>query len=155
MDRQGKDPEDAEDDDRLGLDEEARTHAEQSAALLKLAKKQGMNTDVRRSIFVVLMSSEDYVDACERLSHLKISDQQRPEVVRVLLHCLGNVGFAFSRLDVHDGFTELNACIGHTGKSIQPLLHAHRSTSLSFDPQHSILVAILPLGPFPGVRGVY
>lgn len=27
-------------------------------ALLKLAKKQGMNTDVRRSIFVVLMSSE-------------------------------------------------------------------------------------------------
>ena len=27
-------------------------------SLLKLAKKQGMNTDVRRSIFVVLMSSE-------------------------------------------------------------------------------------------------
>ena len=27
-------------------------------ALLKLAKKQGMNTDIRRSIFVVLMSSE-------------------------------------------------------------------------------------------------
>ena len=26
--------------------------------LLKLAKKQGMNTDIRRSIFVVLMSSE-------------------------------------------------------------------------------------------------
>lgn len=26
--------------------------------LLKLARKQGMNTDVRRSIFVVLMSSE-------------------------------------------------------------------------------------------------
>ena len=27
-------------------------------SLLKLARKQGMNTDVRRSIFVVLMSSE-------------------------------------------------------------------------------------------------
>ena len=26
--------------------------------LLKLARKQGMNTDIRRSIFVVLMSSE-------------------------------------------------------------------------------------------------
>lgn len=26
--------------------------------LLKLAKKQGMNTDIRRSVFVVLMSSE-------------------------------------------------------------------------------------------------
>jgi nucleolar MIF4G domain-containing protein 1 len=28
------------------------------SSLLKLAKKQGMNTDIRRSIFVVLMSSE-------------------------------------------------------------------------------------------------
>jgi len=27
-------------------------------ALLQLAKKQGMNTDIRRSIFVVLMSSD-------------------------------------------------------------------------------------------------
>lgn len=27
-------------------------------ALLKLARKQGMNTDIRRSIFVVLMSSD-------------------------------------------------------------------------------------------------
>lgn len=29
-----------------------------SSALLKLAKEQKMNTDVRRSIFVVIMSSE-------------------------------------------------------------------------------------------------
>lgn len=29
-----------------------------SNALLKLAKKHGMNTDIRRSIFVVLMSSD-------------------------------------------------------------------------------------------------
>jgi nucleolar MIF4G domain-containing protein 1 len=32
--------------------------AEQENQLLKLARKQGMNTDIRRSIFVVLMSSE-------------------------------------------------------------------------------------------------
>lgn len=31
---------------------------EQSQVLLKLARKQGMNTDIRRSIFIVLMSSE-------------------------------------------------------------------------------------------------
>ncbi|KIO34363.1 hypothetical protein M407DRAFT_13520 [Tulasnella calospora MUT 4182] len=90
VDRKEKNEDDGGHEDRSVLDEEAKAHAEQSAALLKLAKKQGMNTDVRRSIFVVLMSSEDYVDACERLGHLKISDQQRPEVVRVLLHCLGN-----------------------------------------------------------------
>jgi len=32
--------------------------ADQENKLLKLARKQGMNTDIRRSIFVVLMSSE-------------------------------------------------------------------------------------------------
>ena len=32
--------------------------ADQENRLLKLARKQGMNTDIRRSIFVVLMSSE-------------------------------------------------------------------------------------------------
>ncbi|KAG9017984.1 suppressor of glycerol defect [Tulasnella sp. 427] len=80
VDRKQQNGNEIEDQDRSVLDQEAEAHAEQSAALLKLAKKQGMNTDVRRSIFVVLMSSEDYVDACERLGHLKISDQQRPEV---------------------------------------------------------------------------
>ncbi|KAI0091308.1 hypothetical protein BDY19DRAFT_991875 [Irpex rosettiformis] len=58
--------------------------------LLKLAKKQGMNTDIRRSIFVVLMSGEDYVDACEHLSQLKLTEVQQREIIRVLLHCCGN-----------------------------------------------------------------
>jgi nucleolar MIF4G domain-containing protein 1 len=38
--------------------EEAKPAASSENTLLKLAKKQGMNTDIRRSIFVVLMSSE-------------------------------------------------------------------------------------------------
>ncbi|TRM64275.1 hypothetical protein BD626DRAFT_400795 [Schizophyllum amplum] len=58
--------------------------------LLKLARKQGMNTDIRRSIFVVLMSSDDYVDACERLAQLGLTEVQQREIVRVLLHCCGN-----------------------------------------------------------------
>ncbi|KAG5635726.1 hypothetical protein H0H81_010304 [Sphagnurus paluster] len=58
--------------------------------LSKLARKQGMNTDIRRSIFVVLMSSDDYVDACERLSQLNLTEVQQREIVRVLLHCCGN-----------------------------------------------------------------
>lgn len=78
-------------------------------ALLKLARKQGMNTDIRRSIFVVLMSSDvrmfyhsiefvlntcayqDYVDACDRLSQLNLKEVQQREIVRVILHCCGNV----------------------------------------------------------------
>lgn len=37
---------------------EGKSVDELSSSLTKLARKQGMNTDVRRSIFVVLMSSE-------------------------------------------------------------------------------------------------
>ncbi|KIJ39870.1 hypothetical protein M422DRAFT_174507 [Sphaerobolus stellatus SS14] len=59
-------------------------------ALMKLARKQGMNTDVRRSIFVILMSSDDYVDACERLGQLNLNETQQREIIRVILHCLGN-----------------------------------------------------------------
>ncbi|KAI8605574.1 hypothetical protein EDD21DRAFT_316239 [Dissophora ornata] len=58
--------------------------------LLKLARKNKMNTDVRRSIFVVLMSSEDYIDAFERLIKLNLKEVQQREIVRVLLHCSGN-----------------------------------------------------------------
>ncbi|TFY83229.1 hypothetical protein EWM64_g793 [Hericium alpestre] len=59
-------------------------------ALVKLARKQGMNTDIRRSIFVVLMSSDDYVDACERLAQLNLTEVQQREIIRVILHCCGN-----------------------------------------------------------------
>jgi nucleolar MIF4G domain-containing protein 1 len=76
--------------------------------LIKLAKKQGMNTDIRRSVFVVVMSSEvcssmvlsgrfnfhnaqDYVDACERLGQLRLTEVQQREIIRVLLNCCGNV----------------------------------------------------------------
>ncbi|KAJ3092289.1 suppressor of glycerol defect [Quaeritorhiza haematococci] len=58
-------------------------------SLLKLARQQGMNTDVRRSIFVVLMSSEDCLDAFERLNKLGLKDKQEREIVRVLIHCCG------------------------------------------------------------------
>ncbi|KAI8578062.1 hypothetical protein K450DRAFT_248840 [Umbelopsis ramanniana AG] len=59
-------------------------------ALMKLARKQGMNTDIRRSIFIVLMSSEDYVDAYERLMKLTLTEVQQREIARVLLQCSGN-----------------------------------------------------------------
>lgn len=34
---------------------------------------------------------KDYVDACERLSQLKLTEVQQREIVRVILHCCGNV----------------------------------------------------------------
>ncbi|CAB3230481.1 unnamed protein product [Arctia plantaginis] len=55
--------------------------------LLELARKQRMNTDVRRSIFCVIMSAEDYMDAFEKLQHLGLKGQQDREIIHVLLAC--------------------------------------------------------------------
>ncbi|KAI2662518.1 Nucleolar MIF4G domain-containing protein 1 [Labeo rohita] len=58
-----------------------------SAKILELARKQRMNTDIRRNIFCVLMSSEDYLDAFEKLLRLGLKDQQEREIVHVLMDC--------------------------------------------------------------------
>ncbi|GAA6021711.1 hypothetical protein JCM11491_001389 [Sporobolomyces phaffii] len=73
------------------LSEQVRTKESKSdAKLVKLARSQGMNTEVRKGVFNVLMSSEDFVDACERLLQLGLSDVQQREIARVLLQCSGN-----------------------------------------------------------------
>ncbi|XP_039983203.1 nucleolar MIF4G domain-containing protein 1 isoform X2 [Xiphias gladius] len=58
-----------------------------SAKVLELAKKQRMNTDVRRNIFCVLMTSEDYLDAFEKLLRMGLKDKQEREIVHVLMDC--------------------------------------------------------------------
>lgn len=56
--------------------------------LSQLARTQGMNTDARRMIFSALMASLDYEDAVRNIMQLKLSEVQRREVIRVLIHCL-------------------------------------------------------------------
>lgn len=99
------------------LAKKAGASTEGEEVLLKLAKQQGMTTDIRKSIFVALMSSEvshlprppslmevrelmlhaslrqDYVDACDRILQLGLTEVQRREIVRVILQCCGNVSF--------------------------------------------------------------
>lgn len=58
--------------------------------LVQLAREQRMNTDVRRSIFVTVMSAEDYMDAHNRLLKLRLKRKQEPEIPRVLVHCCGS-----------------------------------------------------------------
>lgn len=53
-----------------------------------IAKKQRMNTDVRRAIFVSIMSAQDYMDAFTRLEKLNLKNKQIVEIPRVLIHCL-------------------------------------------------------------------
>ncbi|KAH8418261.1 hypothetical protein KR222_007634 [Zaprionus bogoriensis] len=59
-----------------------------SEQLLELAKKQHMNTAERRSIFCIIMSAADYVDAFEKILHLSLKDQRT--VAYVIIHCALN-----------------------------------------------------------------
>nr|XP_030120133.3 nucleolar MIF4G domain-containing protein 1 [Taeniopygia guttata] len=58
-----------------------------SSKIMELARKLRMNTDIRRSIFCVLMMSEDFMDAFEKLLRLGLKDQQEREIVHVILYC--------------------------------------------------------------------
>ncbi|EHA24054.1 hypothetical protein ASPNIDRAFT_181574, partial [Aspergillus niger ATCC 1015] len=68
------------------------THADVSDSdsepdLVNIAKAHRMNTDVRRSIFVAIMSATDYQDAHVRLLKLRLKRAQEFEIPRVLTHC--------------------------------------------------------------------
>ncbi|XP_036617842.1 nucleolar MIF4G domain-containing protein 1 [Trichosurus vulpecula] len=58
-----------------------------SSKILELARKQRMNTDIRRNVFCTLMISEDFLDAFEKLLKLGLKDQQEREIVHVLIDC--------------------------------------------------------------------
>ena len=60
-----------------------------AADLIQLAKEQRMNTDVRRSIFIAIMSATDYNDAYVRLMKLRLKRSQELEIAKVLIHCAG------------------------------------------------------------------
>lgn len=59
-----------------------------SQQLLQLARKHHMNTDLRRNVFCILMSSEDYIHAFERLVALGVRGVLPcRQLVSVVLHC--------------------------------------------------------------------
>lgn len=57
--------------------------------LLQLAREQRMNTDIRRAIFISIMSASDFKDAHMRLTKLRLKKAQELEIPRVLIHCAG------------------------------------------------------------------
>lgn len=56
--------------------------------LRALARSHRMNTDVRRAIFIAIMSASDYRDAHVRLTKLRLRKAQEYEIPRVLVHCV-------------------------------------------------------------------
>jgi len=65
----------------------AQALARASPELLALAKKQRMNTDVRRAVFCELMTSEGVIDAYDRVAGLNLTERQQREIVYVLMRC--------------------------------------------------------------------
>ena len=57
--------------------------------LVQLAREQRMNTDVRRAIFISIMSASDFKDAQVRLNKLNLKRSQETEIPRVIVHCAG------------------------------------------------------------------
>ncbi|PLW14592.1 hypothetical protein PCASD_20191 [Puccinia coronata f. sp. avenae] len=72
-----------------GRSHDGPTQDSTAKVIMDLARRQGMNTDVRRSVFNAIMTGEDYVDACEKINQLGLNSVQQREIIRVLLHCLG------------------------------------------------------------------
>ena len=61
----------------------------EGADLLELARQYRMNTSVRRSIFIAIMSAGDYQDAHLRLLKLRLKRSQEKEIPNVLMRCAG------------------------------------------------------------------
>jgi nucleolar MIF4G domain-containing protein 1 len=57
--------------------------------LSELTREQMMNTDVRRSIFVAIMSASDYEDAYTRLLKLQLNKTRQREIPNVIMQCVG------------------------------------------------------------------
>ncbi|KAF5857926.1 suppressor of glycerol defect [Aspergillus alliaceus] len=72
-------------DEQNAAPEEEDSDAEPD--FVNLAKAHRMNTDVRRSIFVAIMSATDYQDAHVRILKLRLKKAQEYEIPRVLTHC--------------------------------------------------------------------
>lgn len=87
---------DADDSERIeqrfcahGKNNDEANIEDAAADLIQLAKEQRMNTDVRRSIFIAVMSATDYNDAYVRLMKLRLKKSQELEIPKVLIHCAG------------------------------------------------------------------
>lgn len=56
--------------------------------LAAIAREQGMNTDVRREIFIAIMGACDFVHAYMQLTDLHLNRNQQREVAHVVMRCV-------------------------------------------------------------------
>ncbi|KAJ0115933.1 hypothetical protein J7T55_004103 [Diaporthe amygdali] len=81
----GEEEEEDDDSESTTLDSDE----EMVPDLQALAREQNMNTDVRRSIFIAVMSASDYEDAYGRVMKLRLRKDRQKEVAYVVMQCAG------------------------------------------------------------------
>nr|KAG5689283.1 hypothetical protein BaRGS_033075 [Batillaria attramentaria] len=94
-----------------------------SQKLVDVARKLHMNSDVRRSIFFVLMSSEDYLDAFQKVLQLGIKGQQEREIVVMALQ--------FHMWDVFKTLSEMSSSGRHNMALLLAQILSSQALSLS------------------------
>ncbi|KAI6656976.1 Nucleolar MIF4G domain-containing protein 1 isoform 1 [Oopsacas minuta] len=62
-------------------------NSKEMVVFTKLMQQQRMNTDIRRKIFTVLMTSSDYIEAINNLVKLDITKIQRREIPKIIVEC--------------------------------------------------------------------
>lgn len=74
--------------DRNSSSASQKSITKQEEALLKLAHKLKLNTDLRRSIFIIIMSASDQTDCIEKLAKLRLKENKAGrEILRIILLC--------------------------------------------------------------------
>ena len=74
-----------QDEDKVGSKDVIE--GEQNHELLELARRMRMNTEVRKKIFCLIMSAEDYLEATEKLVKLGTKNHVEREVLFVAVDC--------------------------------------------------------------------
>lgn len=69
----------------------------QANDILELAKKQHMNTDIKKAVFQAIVGAEDYIQAFENCTRLNLKKQQEREIIKVLVHCCVNEKGVFNK----------------------------------------------------------
>lgn len=82
---QGTADDDSDDSDSIILSSDDEAIPDLAA----LAREQNMNTDVRRSVFIAIMSASDYEDAYARVMKLRLNKDRQKEVAYVVMQCAG------------------------------------------------------------------
>jgi len=80
--QQGKEPKQDFTKEILGS-----VHNEQLDQLEKFAAEQRFTSDIRKKIFLVIMSSDDYIDATQKLMKMKLKKQDKEIAIVIVESC--------------------------------------------------------------------